>query len=458
MSLAVAAGGIIYSVYMGYLKTQEVELGFGVLSLDSSVCTQEELTIYVRNLGKTGVMLDRIYVDGVPIDSVDYLEVNGPGSSDDKIEYGELAVIHVTPPGGFIPGKKYEIKVLTKENTQISFNIRSYNTSITGQIGLPWWNPEYNYSRRLNVTSTELLQLGYTVRFKLDTTGSEFMDDGDDLRIVFWNGTGYNELDRVNTTAFDSVSTTVWFPTVNTVLAGEYDDNYFVYYGNPSAVDAPSNRSKVYLWYDDFSTDTLANYDLGKWINSHGSSAMYTPPVYDAVNEWVYYDTGDNYASDLYPKNLVVDDALISVDFWIDQSYPVDATLALVSRLQNPGSSSTHYYYHFSHGSYTSPGGAYNSWTNGARNTMMYTPSGNVYWDFDNIHNLTYSTYDESHYLWYDTPTSSTPLASGSHSGYTGSGRWGYSPAQARGWVDNMLIRRYVDPEPVVLVYSVQTP
>jgi len=105
MLLAMAAGGVVYSVYMGYLKTQDVDPSFGVLSLDSSICTQDELTVYVRNLGKTGVLFDRIYIDGIPFESGSYLEVNGPGTSDDKIAYGELGIIHVTFLGGFVSGK-----------------------------------------------------------------------------------------------------------------------------------------------------------------------------------------------------------------------------------------------------------------------------------------------------------------------------------------------------------------
>ena len=222
-------------------------------------------------------------------------------------------------------------------------------------------------------------------------------------------------------------------------------------------MNPPDDSSLVYLWFDDFSQDTLSQYDLAKWVDIHGGPSEYDPPTYDALNERVSFDTGDNHASDMYPIGLNVADALISVDYWADLNYPTDATLVFVSRLTNPGTSSSHYYYHFSHGSYTSPGGSVDSWNNGERNTQMYSPPSNTYWTFNVAHTVTYAAYGESHKLWYNTDVGDIPLASATYAGYNGPGRWGWSPAQARGWADNMLIRRYVEPEPTVTMDLVES-
>jgi len=328
----------------------------------------------------------------------------------------------------------------------------SYDVLTESMTVSNWWDMSYLYRRRLNITTTPALPAGYSVSFTLDTTGAGFQDDGDDLRVVYWNGTGYEELDRANETSFNDANTEIWFATVSQIPSGGYDDNYYVYYGNPSALNPPANRSNVYLWWDDFSSNTLSRYDLAKWVDIHGADTYYATPTYDAANERVTFDTGDNYASDMYPKGINVSDALICVTFWADLNYPTDATIALISRLNNPGIGSTHYYYHFSHGSYTSPGGSYNSWTNGERNTLMYSPPSNTYWVFNQVHNLTYAAYGTSHKLWFDEKPDDTPLASATHSGDTSPGRWGWAPAQVRGWVDDLLIRRYVEPEPTVSV------
>ena len=65
-----------------------------------------------------------------------------------------------------------------------------------------------------------------------DTTGEGFLDDGADLRIVYWNGTHNIELDRFNETAFDLTTTNIWFRIQSNISPGGYDDNYYMYYNN----------------------------------------------------------------------------------------------------------------------------------------------------------------------------------------------------------------------------------
>ena len=43
----------------------------------------------------------------------------------------------------------------------------------------------------------------------------------------------------------------------------------------------------------------MTNYDKAKWVDMHGAANEYVSPTYDAVNQRVWFDTGDNYASDM---------------------------------------------------------------------------------------------------------------------------------------------------------------
>jgi len=353
-------------------------------------------------------------------------------------------------------------KVILQQGTMGNTTVYTNNTSAKVSVAAPrnWWNISYSYRRQITITNNiaSTLSSGYSVLLTTDTSSlvssGKMLSNGNDLRIVYWDGTQNIELDRVNGTAFNSANAKIWFKTPREISAGGFDSNYFVYYGFSGALDPPNNGSNVYVWWDSFSTNSLAKYNLSKWVDIHGNATEYVAPTYDATNQRVSFDTGDNYASDMYLIGVNEADALIQVKFWADLSYPTDATVALVSRLNNPGTSSTHYYFHFSHGSYTSPGGSYNSWTNGERNTLMYNPGSNTYWSFNSVNTLTYAAYGTSHKLWWNEEPDATPLASGTHSGITDAGRWGWAPAQVRGWVDDILIRKYVEPEPSVSVGS----
>ncbi len=78
--------------------------------------------------------------------------------------------------------------------------------------------------------------------------------DGDDFRIVWWNSssTTWLELDRLNTTNFNTTSTTMKFGTQTNISGNNSDDNYFIYYGNSAAASPPSNGSSVYFFEDLF--------------------------------------------------------------------------------------------------------------------------------------------------------------------------------------------------------------
>jgi hypothetical protein len=353
-------------------------------------------------------------------------------------------------------------KVILQQGTTGTNTIYTNNTNAKVSVVAPrnWWNTNYDYRRTITINNSVMstLSAGYSVVLTFDTaslvSADKMLPNGNDLRIVYWDGIQNIELDRVNETAFNSANTKIWFKAQREISASGSDSNYYVYYGFSGAANPPNNRSNVYVWWDDFSINSLAKYNLSKWVDIHGSATEYIAPTYDAANQRVSFDTGDNYASDMYPIGVNEADALIQVKFWADLSYPTDATVALVSRLNDPGPSSTHYYFHFSHGSYTSPGGSYNSWTNGERNTLMYNPASNTYWSFNSVNTFTYAAYGTSHKLWWNEEPDPTPIAFGTHSGTTSAGRWGWAPAQVRGWVDDILIRKYVEPEPTVSLGS----
>jgi len=317
-----------------------------------------------------------------------------------------------------------------------------------------WWNANCSHRRQITIINNVAtpLDLGYSVCVTLDTaslvSAGKMLSGGNDLRVVYRSVNGWIELDR-DLVDMNTTSTRVWFKTQAVIGASPAtDNNYYVYYGNPSATNPPANKSKIFVWFDDFSTNTLANYDKAKWVDIHGDASQYALPIYDAVSERVWFDTGDNYASDMYPVGVTEAHFLMEVDFWANGSYPTDATVALVGRLENLGTSSTHYYLDFSHGAYYSPGITVDSWVNGERSNTVYSEPSDYYWNFNTVHTFRYAIFGSIHKFWWNKDISQPADVIATDSLHTAAGRLGLVPAQVRGWWDNLKIRKYIEPEP----------
>jgi hypothetical protein len=150
-----------------------------------------------------------------------------------------------------------------------SFNRFVYDLNFTGwntttpSFVVPdstWWNTNYMYRRLITITNNAASSLvsGYSININLDTASlvstNKMLSNGNDLRIVGWNGSSWMQLDRdIISGTMNTTATQVWFRTLATL--GAYPsatDDYYLYYDNPSAGSPPANKSNVYLWFDDF--------------------------------------------------------------------------------------------------------------------------------------------------------------------------------------------------------------
>jgi len=119
MVLAVSAGVVIYAYTMGYLGGLGGTQTPGAMSLDTATCngTTHVLTAYVRNIGKGSIDFDKAYVDGVLVPA------NNFTASPDPLPEGEVATVTITY-WSFTTAKTYEIKLVAKDNTQLSFSVK----------------------------------------------------------------------------------------------------------------------------------------------------------------------------------------------------------------------------------------------------------------------------------------------------------------------------------------------
>jgi len=160
-------------------------------------------------------------------------------------------------------------KVVLQSGTAGTSTIYTNNTSAKVSVVAPrnWWNLDYDYNRQIsivnNVAST--LGSGYSICVTIDTasmvSAGKMMTNGNDLRIVWWNSTSesYVELDRANETNFNSASTKIWFKLQRGIAASSSDNNYYLYYGYPSAVNPPNDWAKVYNVGDNFNDGTITS-------------------------------------------------------------------------------------------------------------------------------------------------------------------------------------------------------
>lgn len=130
--------------------------------------------------------------------------------------------------------------------------------------GPSWWNAAYDWRKSITVTSGgPAVPNGYSVSLTFDHTAlvgaGKARSNGDDLRVVFWNGAAWTQLDRVleEGVGWNNSSTIIWFKTQAAIGAGGSDGNYFLYYGNSASGSPSANPSNVFFFYDQYPGSSL---------------------------------------------------------------------------------------------------------------------------------------------------------------------------------------------------------
>ena len=125
------------------------------------------------------------------------------------------------------------------------------------------------------------------------------LNSGWDIRIVYWNGGGWTELDRLRDDLYpwDQTDTRVWFQTQAAISAGGSDNDYYMYYDNSSAGSPPMNWENVFLFYDNFNDDS---FDTGRWTCG-GSGASCTESGQSltlGANTWLFANASYAFGQD----------------------------------------------------------------------------------------------------------------------------------------------------------------
>ncbi len=140
------------------------------------------------------------------------------------------------------------------------FHLDSADSSeSTSMPGPAWWDADFRFRQPIAVTAgAAAVPSGYSVSVTLGHAGlvssGESQDDGNDVRVLYWTGTGWQELDRVLEpgSSWDSDSTKIWFKLQAGIDASSTDGDYYLYYGNPTASDPPADERGVFQFADFF--------------------------------------------------------------------------------------------------------------------------------------------------------------------------------------------------------------
>jgi len=122
MVLAVSAGVVIYAYTMGYLGNFGGPQTMGAISVDTYsldvTASASKCDAYIRNIGKAQFELQSIYIDGKAVTGTVPTLV---------LKEGEVKLLSITEAikgTAFVGSTTYEIKLIGKDNTQLSFQVK----------------------------------------------------------------------------------------------------------------------------------------------------------------------------------------------------------------------------------------------------------------------------------------------------------------------------------------------
>jgi type II secretory pathway pseudopilin PulG len=135
---------------------------------------------------------------------------------------------------------------------------------------------DFAYRRRITITATAAVPAGYAVAVVFDhaamVAAGKSLASGDDVRLRYWTGTRWVELDRFKDvpTSWNTTGTRVWFRLQAAIAAGRTDNNYFLHYGELGAAPPPANGDYIFLDYEDGAT-------LAGWTRRDACSGVHAP-------------------------------------------------------------------------------------------------------------------------------------------------------------------------------------
>jgi hypothetical protein len=349
-----------------------------------------------------------------------------------------------------------------------------------------WWDTNYADRFEIDVTPGANVPdkgyVGYTARVAaLDTqtliAAGEMRPDCSDLRMTYYNGISWQELPR-HVLNCNTPTTDIRFALVGDIPAGSNDDNYYLYYNNAAPAALPAmTETNVYLWFDDASIDRSASYVRGRIDSWHGNG-WDNSLAWNAAGYYTY-DAGNNSTSG-YRRDIDERDVYIEAEFYHTGCYDQNMTTGLLARgiVQSGtlGTEQSNHYYASNRGEFPAcvasgyshdgdivlgnrtvvavngvnpPDIVANVWRRQGLAVWLINPTSGAFWDEDNSASWAALGY----------PSGANLQVAGTDANDAESRGFGaIMTAQDQARVRNILMRRYIDPEPVLTLTAQSQP
>lgn len=364
-----------------------------------------------------------------------------------------------------------------------SFSVNGAGVSIDAApdaSGLPWWDPAWGHRRALVVTTGTVHPdkgyAAYTVRLEVAaSTLTGLAASCDDLRVVRWDGTQWTELAR-HVLGCGTPTIDLRFALPIELADGATWREAFLYYDHPAPpAPARADGGAVYLWWDPATTDRSGDYTRGRmdaWLSSgHDNSLAWNSAGYYT------YNTGDDSQSS-YRRTVDERDVLVETSWFHTGCYPFNMQSGVCARgiiaSGTAGSEQAAHYYCTSRAQNPSCAdndqGIYdgdvvdgdnetislqgltdpppivpNQWRAQALAVFGTAPTQLRFWDAD------------AAWASLAMPPAAALQASGvAANDHPGRGFAGIMTAQDTARVRQLVIRRYVEPEPIVSIEAEQ--
>jgi hypothetical protein len=125
MLIAVASGVVVYAYVMGWIgNASQSSANTGVMSIDSVTAnvTSSQLKLYVRNIGGSDLVLDKVYIAGTAVNNNSTTFTSASDSA--KLPIQKTAYLEYNGTS-VQPGKFYEVKVVCIDGTTVSTSVEA---------------------------------------------------------------------------------------------------------------------------------------------------------------------------------------------------------------------------------------------------------------------------------------------------------------------------------------------
>jgi len=205
------------------------------------------------------------------------------------------ATINSIPPGTWRGQIKLSGTVVKEDDVTVDANLNvTLSPIISGDVVLDWWHTDWGYRKTIEITNGGgAILTDYQILMTLDTsvliTSGKMKNDGGDIRIIDsdWNQLNYWIEDGTINTA----NTKIWvkIPSIPVGLKTIY-----LYYGNPSANSA-SNKDNTFILSDDFPGIALnltkwATYidNPNSWVEVNDEARLFLKQAWDHTGAGIY--------------------------------------------------------------------------------------------------------------------------------------------------------------------------